>query len=148
METKATKMEMDLPCSSEYVRVLRLAVSGIASKLSFSYDDIENIKISVSEVFTNSIQHAYQNGNGANPNDHRVNVETVLHDDRIEISIRDTGKGFDPVILEKPREVAELNDVHGGVGMGLTFVKNLMDSSDFQSELGKGTTIKMVKRVS
>ena len=139
------KMDMDFPCSSEYVKVLRLAVSGIAARLKFSYEDIENIKISISEVFTNAIQHAY--GKSPNPNRDRIHVEVLMHEDKLEIRMEDFGSGFDLSLLTVPREVAQFNEANGGIGMGLTFVKNLMDDSEFDSSVGKGTRVSMVKCV-
>ena len=42
----------------EFVRVVRLAVMGVASRMPFSYDDIEDIKLAVSEACNNAILHA------------------------------------------------------------------------------------------
>jgi anti-sigma regulatory factor (Ser/Thr protein kinase) len=51
-------IQIQIPSSAEYVRVVRLAVLGVASRMPFSYDDVEDIKLAVSEACNNAILHA------------------------------------------------------------------------------------------
>ena len=44
------RIEMLLPCKAEYVSVARLTVSGIASRIGFDIETVEDIKVAVSEV--------------------------------------------------------------------------------------------------
>ena len=53
-------IEMRLPASAEYVSLIRLTLSGVFSRASASYDDIEDAKIAVSEAVTNAVKHAYK----------------------------------------------------------------------------------------
>ena len=133
-------LNFDLPAAAEYVVVARLAISGVASRMDFTIEEIEDIKIAVSEACTNCVQHAYLN----QPQEGRISMRCDVYEDKLHIAVSDTGKGFDPAILgsEIQRENSETNL---GLGLGLTFVKSLMDESDFQSEAGKGTTISMAK---
>ncbi|MCG4775201.1 ATP-binding protein, partial [Lawsonibacter sp. DFI.5.51] len=50
---------MTFPAKPEYVGVVRLVVSGIANRMGYTYDEIEDIKIAVSEACGNAVQHAY-----------------------------------------------------------------------------------------
>ncbi len=43
------QIKMQFPARSEYIKAIRLAVSGIASELDFSVDEIEEIKMCVAE---------------------------------------------------------------------------------------------------
>ncbi len=52
------EIALQIPSDAEYVRVVRLAVIGVASRMAFSYDDIEDIKLAVSEACNNAILHA------------------------------------------------------------------------------------------
>jgi anti-sigma regulatory factor (Ser/Thr protein kinase) len=63
----------------------------------------------------------------------------------LEIVIQDSGKGFDIAILGTEEQKTRSREKMG-LGLGLTFIKSLMDSTDFKSVQGKGTTIKMSKR--
>lgn len=49
-ETDTESVRLTIPAVSDYVRVARLAMSGIASRLGFTYDDIEDLRIVVDEV--------------------------------------------------------------------------------------------------
>lgn len=44
------KICLALPCKPEYVSAARLTVSGIASRIGFDIDTVEDIKVAVSEV--------------------------------------------------------------------------------------------------
>ncbi|MFS8513265.1 MAG: anti-sigma B factor RsbW, partial [Planifilum fulgidum] len=46
-------IELTIPAKADFVGVVRLAVSGIASRMGFSYDDIEDLKVAVAEACTN-----------------------------------------------------------------------------------------------
>ena len=50
-------IEIRVPAVAELSRVLRLAASGVASLAQRSVDDIEDIKMAVSEVFLALIEH-------------------------------------------------------------------------------------------
>lgn len=44
------EIRLSLPGLASYGRVARLAVTGLASRLGFSYDDIEDLRIAIGEV--------------------------------------------------------------------------------------------------
>ncbi len=43
-------IEMKVPAKAEYVGVIRLSISGIASRMGFSYEAIEDLKVALSEA--------------------------------------------------------------------------------------------------
>ncbi len=47
-----------LPCRPEYVGVARLAVLGIASRMPFSYDEVEDVRLAVGEACTHAVERA------------------------------------------------------------------------------------------
>ena len=63
--TKTDKLTFQIPAKSDYVGVIRLAVSGIASRMEFTIEKIEDIKIAVSEACTNVVLYAYENDENA-----------------------------------------------------------------------------------
>lgn len=136
------EMTMTIPCSSEFVAVVRLAVSGLATRMNFSIEEIEDIKVSVSEACTNAIQHAYPDLR--HPNEGKIDIVAHIYSNRLEITVKDYGVGFDISKLGS-EEQQEKSKEKFGLGLGLTFIKSLMDTTDFQSISGKGTTIHMIK---
>lgn len=129
---EADHIQMSIPAKPEYVGVVRLTVSGVANRLGFTYDDIEDMKIAVAEACTNVVSHAYQD-------EGTMNVSFFLHDDRIEIIIADRGRSFDveglrdrlgPVDSNKP-----VGDLKEG-GLGLFLINTLMDKVEINDESG------------
>ena len=53
-------IEIRVPAKAQYVGVARLTISGLASRVGFTYDEIEDLKIASSEAITNAVQHAYK----------------------------------------------------------------------------------------
>ncbi len=133
------KVEMTIPNISEFVGIVRLAVSGIATRMNFTIEEIEDIKIAVSEACTNCVQYAYDKDVLG-----QVEIHCFLYPDKLEIIVRDKGKGFD-VQKALSEKKGELMPNKLGLGLGLTFIKSLMDEAEFHSEVGRGTTIRMIK---
>ncbi len=143
MSNSSLHMTLDIPCASEFVGVARLAISGVATRMNFNIEEIEDIKISVSEACTNVIQHAY--GNITNQDSQRIYIQSTIYDDYLEIIVKDNGEGFDTDMLGTD-EQKEKSHEKFGLGLGLTFIKSLMDDTSFSSQKGQGTTIKMIKK--
>lgn len=70
-------ISIQIPASPEYLHVVRLIASGLASRLKFTIDDIEDLKIGVDEL------SAYLTGTQGR--DGRLDIIFEVYDDRIEI---------------------------------------------------------------
>lgn len=70
-------ISIHIPASPEYLKVVRLVVAGLASRLRFTIDDIEDLKIAVDEL------SAYLTG--AQGREGTLDIGFDMHDDRIEI---------------------------------------------------------------
>ena len=78
-------IKMEITTNPDYVSIIRLTASGIANKMGFPIDDIEDIKVAVSEACTNAIKHS---------KDDVFNIVFNILDNAINIEIQDNGKGF------------------------------------------------------
>lgn len=141
--SKKLEFALTIPALADYVGVVRLAISGIATRMNFTIDEIEDIKISISEACTNAIQHAY--GDNVNPETDKIDIKIYIVNNELKIIVRDFGSGFDLSILGT-KEQKEKSKEKMGLGLGLTFIKSLMDDANFKSTIGKGTEIQMQKQ--
>lgn len=142
-EQTKTKLftNIDIPCTSEYVAIIRLTVSGIASRLNFDIESIEDIKIAVSEACNNAVQHAYPNKNS---NDGRIKLLIETEENEFRVTVQDNGVGFDP---ENITSSNALDDNKLGLGLGITFMKSLMDETKIKSQAQQGTSITLIKKI-
>jgi serine/threonine-protein kinase RsbW len=137
-QTTSGEVELRIPPRPEFVGVVRLTVSAVASRLGFGFDDIEDIKVAVGEALTNAIQHAAED---ARPDDDVV-VSCRMGADELTIEVRDRGKGFDP---EQVR-LAEAGEGPPESGLGLLLIETLMDQVEFETRPDRGTQVRMIKR--
>lgn len=135
------RIELKIPAKPEFIGIARLTTSGIANRMGYSYDDIEDIKIAVSEACTNAVNHAYKESEQGT-----VNVILNIYDDRIEILVVDQGQSFDyehvirnlePINAEKAIE--HMNEG----GLGLFLIETLMDEVTISGH--SGIIVKMTK---
>lgn len=51
-------VRVTVPGSLEYIRIVRLATSGVASRLGFDVEEIEDLRVAVDELASVAIEHA------------------------------------------------------------------------------------------
>lgn len=124
-------IKMEVTANPEYVSIIRLTVSGIANKIGFSLDDIEDIKVAVSEACTNAIKHSL---------DEKFLVQFSVLDNGLIIEVEDRGTGYDVELLKEP----DLTNPKES-GLGLFIIKTLMDEVSTISNSTDGTRVKMTK---
>lgn len=57
-DPQAETVQLTIPCRAEYVGVARLAVLGIASRMPFSYDEVEDVRLAVGEACSHAVERA------------------------------------------------------------------------------------------
>lgn len=124
-------INMEITANPELVSIIRLTVSGISNKMGFTVEEIDDIKVCISEACTNAIKHS---------NEAKFKVDFNIFKDKLEIIVKDEGIGYDHNSLEKP----DFNNLKES-GMGIFIIKSLMDEVSIDSKDKKGTTINMTK---
>ncbi|RFU67877.1 anti-sigma B factor RsbW [Bacillus sp. V59.32b] len=133
-------IEMNIPAKPDFIGVIRLTLSGIASRMGFSYDEIEDLKIATSEACTNAVQHAYKGNEG------EVKIGFGLYPDRLEVMVSDSGKScnFDDVRQGLgPYENGQNVEFLREGGLGLYLIETLMDEVKIHEH--EGVTVFMTK---
>lgn len=127
-------VELRVPCKAEWVALARLSVAAVASRLHFSIDEIEDIKLAVAEACTNAIQHA--NGSAF------IEIKCEALTDRLRISVRDHGRGTRPESIHS----RDLEDERVG-GLGVFLIRSLMDDVTYDVNPEHGTQLVMTKHL-
>lgn len=130
-------IELKVPAKAEYVGVLRLSLSGIASRMGFSYEAIEDLKVALSEAATNVVSHAYEKKEKG-----ELTLGLGVYDDRLEIMVSDQGDSFHfeeikdrigPVNnIDEQKPIDQLREG----GFGLYLIEALMDKVEINNDYG------------
>lgn len=132
------KMALELSSHAENVGVARVAVGAFAATLEgLTLAELDEIKVAVSEAVTNAVLHGYRHGTGV------VRIEGEIDGDVLGITVTDYGVGIADV--ELARQPSYSTDPER-MGLGFVFMESFMDEVAVTSELGRGTTVRMVKR--
>ncbi len=130
-------VELKIPAKAEWVAVARLAVAAVASRLRFSVDEIEDIKLAIAEACTNCIQHGSVSD--------QIEITSEVMSDEVRVSVRDHGVGrLESVERDEPgfaegKRTEEL---------GVFLIRALMDDVSYRVDPREGTELVMTKRVS
>ncbi len=82
-------VELRLPAESAYVAVLRMTTAGLAARLDFTLDDIEDLRMAVGEACALVLEHADPGGD--------LYAHYDLSDGSIRVSVSaDSSQGNDP----------------------------------------------------
>ena len=120
---------LEVPSSSEYVLLARLAVSCVGRLAGFEPEDVYDLKLAVTEAATNVIRHAAVDS---------FLVEYKVFPGAVEITVIDEGGGFDV------EELTGGPSEHGGFGHAV--IRSLVDEVILNSTAGGGTRLKMIRR--
>lgn len=129
-------IKLSVPNKPEYVSVIRLTATGIANRMGFDIEDIEDIKVAISEACTNAITH------GACKDEENFYIDFFTDEKKLTISVYDNGRGC----LTKNIKTPNLGELKEG-GLGVFIIKSLMDDVEILPNNGRGTIIKMTKYV-
>lgn len=118
----------------------RAALAAFLVQLDPTVPQLADMKTAVSEAVTNCIVHAYPDSIG------KIAMRLrILEGGRLEIVIRDWGRGIDDVA-----RAMEPMFTTGGAdrsGMGFTIMESFMDKLKVRSAPGRGTTVTLVRAV-
>ncbi|MFW5985183.1 MAG: anti-sigma F factor [Halanaerobiaceae bacterium] len=133
------KASLVILSKSENVGLARLTVATFASELDFTLNELEEIKVAVSEAVTNSIIHGYPGPK----QESEIEIRLTINNGQLEIEVEDYGVGI--ADLEAVLQPSfSTKDQH--MGLGLAFIDSFMDDFRIESELKQGTCVWMKKR--
>lgn len=134
------EMKVIFGSCSENESFARLVISAFVARLDPTLEELADIKTAVSEAVTNSIIHGYEGGEGSiemsgSIDGREVSVEIV----DFGVGIENISKAMEPMFTTRP-------DIDRS-GMGFAFMEAFMDELAVESKPGKGTKVRMKKRL-
>ena len=118
----------------------RVAVAAFVAPLNPTMEELSDIKTAVSEAVTNAIIHGYGSKRGI------VYIGASVVGNELTVTVEDKGVGI--LDLKKAMEPMYTSDKSGErSGMGFSFMEAFMDKLEVESQPGKGTTVRMKKRI-
>jgi serine/threonine-protein kinase RsbW len=131
---------LTIPAKAEYITLGRLALTGIARlrDVPFSQEVLGDLKLALTEACTNSVRHAYANGDGT------VEILYELHADRLVVEVCDRGEGFEP---PRAGDNARSDDDLSEGGLGIAIIKALADEFEIRERPEGGSHLRFVKRL-
>ncbi|MGE5371522.1 MAG: anti-sigma F factor [Solirubrobacterales bacterium] len=122
----------------ENVGLARACAAAFATQLNCTLEEIDEIKLVMSEAVSNSILHGYENRR-----DQAVMIELAIYPGQVlELIVEDTGRGIANV--EQALE-ASFTTEPDRMGLGFVFIKSFVDSFEVVSEPNRGTRVRMVR---
>lgn len=128
-DSRPLEFELVLPMKTDTEVVAARVAEEIGAYASMDTDTVDRIKMAIIEACINAFEHSGSDSG-------KVHLRYVLTPERIDLYVRDDGKGF--------RIGAEESESKRNRGWGLKLIRELVD--DVQIETGdEGTTVRMVK---
>lgn len=124
---------MTIPARPEYVGVVRLAAAAIAGRMAFGYDEVEDLKVAVSEACSEAILSGGS----------EVEIQFAVNPDRLEVQVAGgVGRAGAPAEDSAPPEDSVLEPE-----LGLLLMRVLMDEVRTERQ-GTRQIYRLVKRLS
>ena len=131
---------LTIPAKAEYITLGRLALTGIARLRPepLSQEVLGDLKLALTEACTNSVRHAYGDGDGL------VEILYELHHDRLVVEVSDQGEGFEPRV--EARSADDQEELAEG-GLGIAIIEALSDEFEIREGDRGGSRLRFVKRL-
>lgn len=163
---RRNEMELTFDAIPENESLARAVAAFFSASCDPTMEQLGDIKTAVSEAVTNAIIHGYKvdceddkeagllsrdreraakenTECGENP---KVYMKCVLEGNNFYTEIRDTGEGIENIQKAMEPMYTTMPEKERS-GMGFSFMEAFMDELKVDSEPGKGTTVKMMKKL-
>ncbi|MFQ5865603.1 MAG: ATP-binding protein [bacterium] len=133
---KENDFEVTIPSRLEEIETVEKLAERAADEMKFNDEEKDSLAIAVTEAVNNAIIH----GNKKDIKK-KVHIKFVLQANKLIITVKDEGKGFDPNSVSDPLAPENLLKESG---RGIFILSTLMDDVKFNFEKD-GTEIQLIK---
>lgn len=146
------KNVLTVPGRYKHIKQICAFVADGAAQAGMDETDIFHIELACDEACTNIIEHAYGGEDKGN-----IRIRWEVDDQSFTIMIMDNGRSFNPNNVPKPTFPPGPNDPNFSEenmlenlkigGLGIHFMRKLMDEVTYQFDPSAGNTLTMVKKL-
>lgn len=137
--TEQLQVDINIGSRFDNIDLVDAVTDAVLRHTGMDDEFVERLGLAIREAVANGVQH----GNKEDP-EKRVAVSFVFSTEEIAISIRDEGEGFDLDGLPDPLAPENLFKPRG---RGILLMNSFMDEVDFEFDGGKGTVVRLRKRL-
>jgi stage II sporulation protein AB (anti-sigma F factor) len=130
-------LKLQVPALGKNESFCRNVLAAFVVELNPTMEEINDVKLAVSEAVTNVVKHAYTAGG-------TVDIQAYIIDRTLTVTIADTGCGIADVDeARQPLFTTRAEEEHSG--MGFSMMETAMDEVEVVSSVGTGTAVTMSK---
>lgn len=128
-------VEFRIPSDPRVLKVVRAGVSHLCQLVGFDQEACSSTTLAVDEACSNIIKHTY-----AGEANHLIIVACKMHEDGIEIVLRDFGKKVD----RRKVKSRNLDDVRPG-GLGVHLINSVMHEVFYDDNCKDGNRLTLIR---
>ena len=138
MSIEPYKKDLRITNETKNLSLVRQVVGEVLDRTPFGKDDKAKIILAVDEAVANVVEHAYEGKQGD------IDLVFALDGERLQITIRDNGKKFNPEMIATP-------DIHEHIkrglkgGLGMFLMRKIMDEVRYSLDSTYVNELVMVK---
>lgn len=136
--SESSVVTLTIPCAAEYVGTARLTILGVASRMGFSYDQVEDIRLAVGEACSNAIARADALPQKIAPT---ISIRSYVEPTQLVVEIEDS-------VVTGAEDTTDLDKTAGddvnSAELGALLMEILVDEVTLQST-ATGTHVRLTK---
>lgn len=132
------RFELKIEGKLENLAIIGDFITNAMSEFGLDGQKIFGVQLAVDEACTNIIEYGYANEVGM------IDIACQRRGEEIVVVIKDEGKPFDPTSVQPPDLNASLEERKTG-GLGIYFMKTLMDEVRYEFKEGKNVLTMVVR---
>ena len=137
---KQDRFELEVENRLESLSVISDFISKAMRQVGAKDESVAEVQLAVDEACSNVILYAYSGQKGI------VKLVLELAGDDLIVTIKDRGKPFDPTSVPPPDLEADLDERRIG-GLGMYFMRKVMDEVSYSFDAGDGNKLTMRKHL-
>ncbi len=127
-------------CSLKNLEMICDYVTHYANQAGLNEAEVYAVQLAVDEAATNIVEHGYGEECPS-----RIDVTCEILEDGLKVVIYDDAAPFDPATVPEPDINVSLEDIKPR-GLGIFFMRKMMDEVKYETSPNKGNTLTMIKR--